>query len=544
MFKKTNKNLLILLCLVFCLALVACSNSNENTSSESTSGAAGSSVSAPVTTAEASDTKNNEKAFDQDTPIVIASYRDVGRGNEDPYWTNLNLYVWEPLIGENNAGEIIPMLATSWEKSEDAKKWSFVLREGVEFSDGTKFNADVVLKNFERWKKISPASSTFFSLDINKTYPGLLEINKTGDYSFELVFENPIPTLPYTMLNWGSAMVSPTCFDEQTGIFNKYVVGTGQFKLIEHVPEQYTMLERYDNYWGEKAKAKYIKVRMIPDHDTRVAALRSGEIQAVYDNRAIQPLACKELEKEGFNISSQISANIHYLMLNCNKFPFNDVRMRQAVSLAVDRETLLDDLYGGYGQISSNVLSPFSVFYVETPHKRDLEKAKSLVNEVLGGKKLEISLISRDQYKLDAQLIVANLQEIGIDAKIEIMEWPAQKKRTQAGEFDIAMSFKGMNNADPATMFKMFMHKDGFINKGYGMLFYDEECNNLVDELAQTFDIEKRKELYLKLQQISAEKVPIVTLFGVDTTVASSPDISGYDAKWTGVTLYNVKWNH
>ena len=159
----TRRSLAIFLSLIVLLVFTACGDSNKTM-------------------------KQDAMVHSENDPIVIASARDVGRGNKDPYWTNLNLYVWEPLIGENDAGEIIPVLAVSWKRSDDAKKWTFELRKGVKFTDGTLFTSDVVVKNFERWKKISPASSTFFTLDINKTYPDFLQINALSDYSFELIF--------------------------------------------------------------------------------------------------------------------------------------------------------------------------------------------------------------------------------------------------------------------------------------------------------------------------------------------------------------------
>lgn len=513
----TRRSLVVFLSLIVLLVFTACGDSNKTM-------------------------KQDAMVHSENDPIVIASARDVGRGNKDPYWTNLNLYVWEPLIGENDAGEIIPVLAVSWKRSDDAKKWTFELRKGVKFTDGTLFTSDVVVKNFERWKKISPASSTFFTLDINKTYPDFLQINALSDYSFELIFDKPIPMLPYAMLNWGSPMVSPLCFDEDSGIFNKTVVGTGQFKIVEHQPNAFTMLECNDDYWGAKAKTKYIKIRMIPEHDTRIAALRSGEIQGVYDNKAIQPLACKELEKEGFNISSKLSANIHYLQVNNGKFPFNDVRMKQAISLAVDRETLLNQVYGGYGKLSNNVLSPFSQFHYDTMVPRDIKRAKELAAEVLKGKTIDISLITVEQYSVDAQLIAENLKEIGLNIHIEIMDYPSQKERRKSGQYDMVISFRGMDNANPETMLYSFMGKDGKDNLNYGLNFSDDEISELLDILNKTYEEENRNELYKKIQILSSEKLPIITLFGVDTTVASSPDIEGYEAKWTGVTLFDTHW--
>lgn len=493
---------------------------------------------------EASSTKEKEKS-DSKQEIVLASERDVSRGNEDAYWTNLNLEVWEPLIGLDNSGKIIPVLAKEWEMSDDAKTWTFKLREDVSFSDDTKFDSSVVEKNFERYRKISPGSSSFFTLDIDKTYPGLKELKTIDDYTFSLTFDNPMPTLPYTMLNWGSPMVSPKCFDEKTGEFTKPVVGTGAFIIDKHQPEEFTEFVRNDNYWGEKAKTEKFKVRMIPEHDTRVAALKSDEIQGVYDNKAIQPLAAKELEETGkFDISSTLSANIHYLQVNNAKEPLKNKEMKQAISYAIDRETLLNDIYGGYGKVSGNLLSPLNSFYIKTPVEYNVEKAKKLSDNVLKGEKLKVSLLTTAQYQTDCELISSWLSEIGLDVKIEVLEYEAQKERRQKGDYDLVMGFRGMDNADPATMLSSFLSKDGYDNTTYNMGYESKEATELLNKLDNTFDMDKRKEMYDNIQKFGAEELPIIPLLGVDTTVASSNKIQGYQANWTGVSVKTMAWSN
>lgn len=493
---------------------------------------------------EASSTKEKPTS-DKNQEIVIASERDVSRGNEDAYWTNLNLEVWEPLIGLDNSGKIIPVLAKEWEMSDDAKTWTFKLREDVTFSDETKFDSSVVEKNFDRYRKISPGSSSFFTLDIDKTYPGLKELKTIDKYAFSLTFENPMPTLPYTMLNWGSPMVSPKCFDEKTGEFTKPVVGTGAFIIDKHQPEEFTEFVRNDNYWGEKAKTEKFKVRMIPEHDTRVAALKSDEIQGVYDNKAIQPLAAKELEKTGdFNISSTLSANIHYLQVNNAKEPFKNKELRQAISYAIDRETLLKDIYGGYGKVSSNLLSPLNAFYVDTPTDHDVKKAKKLADNVLKGEKLPVSLLTTEQYQTDCELIASWLKEIGLDVKIEVLEYEAQKERRQSGDYDLVMGFRGMDNADPATMLSSFLSTEGYDNTTYNMGYKNKEAEELLNKLDKTFDMKDREKMYKELQEFGSEELPIIPLLGVDTTVASSNKIKDYKANWTGVSVKTMEWNN
>lgn len=528
---KIKRCLLLFLVGITLLSMIACTKTNEQSDANK-----------PTQNGETA-TKQKEENV-EDKILTITSSRDVGRGNEDAYWTNLNLYVWEPLIGQANDGELVPVLATDWSTDDNGLTWKFKLIEGVKFSDGTDFNADVAMLNFERMEKISPTSSTFFTLDINKSYPGYKEFRKTGDYEIEIKFENPMPMLPYRMLNWGSPMISPECFDKETGMFTKPVIGTGQFIISEHVKDQYTDFVRNENYWGEKAKIDKFRVRMIPDHDTRVAALRSGEVQGLYDNGAIQPLAAKELEATGnFNISSAISANIQFIGLNQKVKPLDDVRLRQAISMAVDRDVLLNDIYGGYGKVTSNVVTPLNYYYVDTPIVKDVEKAKKLAKEVLGDNRLSLTMICRSQYQTDCQLIAAYLKEIGLDINIQALESSAYQEKRKSGDYEICYGFRGADNSDPSTMLYSFMASDGKDNTMYNVNFHDEEVDKMLQEMKNTYDQDKLIEIIKELQVISSEKLPIIPLFGVDTTVASSKSIQGFDAMWTGVTIFNTEWS-
>ena len=123
-------------------------------------------------------------------------------------------------------------------------------------------------------------------------------------------------------------------------------IGTGPYKITENAINKYVVLERNDNYWGEKGKIKKFIVRTIPNTDTRYAALKSGEIDGVLDINAIPPFLADEIKKDPrFAVDKNKSTMIRYLCVNGNKFPFNDVRMRRAVSLAIDRKNLVHNMY-------------------------------------------------------------------------------------------------------------------------------------------------------------------------------------------------------
>ena len=490
---------------------------------------------------------SEEPKIDLEKEIVIAGTRNIAPGEKDAYYCSSILMVWEPLLTSDDKGAPIPKLAENYYANEDYTIWTFELKKGVKFHDGEDFNADAVIANFDRMK-LGEKSSNFYSMNIETSYPGLKEVKKTGDYDFQLIFENSIPTLDYSMTNFGSAMFSPNNFDSE-GNFNGLPMGTGPFKLVENVLDEYTLLERNDEYYGDKALAKKIKIKVIPDPDTRYSALKSEEVMGVIDLGAIQPVMAMELIKDGeFEISYSPSTITHYLIVNGNKFPFNDVRMRKAVSLLMDRQLILDSFYAGLGYPTTNILNQMTPFYKEFEIEHDTEKAKELAKEVLGDERVSVEFILKsgelDRYpnKEEAELLQAQLKEIGVDANITILDSAAWSAATKSGEYDMSLKIKGLSSAEPVSLFNSMMKTDNGLNKAWSFGYSNEEVDRIISKVSEELDMEKRKEMYNRLQEISVEELPAIPYFNDVNLIASNKKIEGYKSVSYGVTLDKVKW--
>jgi peptide/nickel transport system substrate-binding protein len=482
-------------------------------------------------------------AIDQDREIVIAGYRNPVQGEKDPYYANYNLWVWEPLVGMSNQGEPSPAVAERWEMSADAREWTFYLRKTAVFSDGLPCNAEAVIKNFDRYKALGIVSSSFFTFSYEKSFPELLEYTALDEYAIKLTFKNPQPTLPYTIPGFGSPIVSPNCFDPETGVFTGHCVGTGPFVITEYVKDQYVVLERNERYDGTPAKPRRIRIRVIPDDDARILALRSGEIVGVYDNNAIQALAAQELEATGeFTVSTAVSANIRYVAVNNRNWPFSDVRMRRAASMIIDRDILIQEIQCGYGIPIVGILSPLNQFYKDIKPEYNPEGAKELAAEVLRGQTPTVRLVTSPSYKTDAELIAAWLGELGVKIDIQVVDSTSAMEAQRTGSFDICMAFKGMDNYDPYTMFKTFMYSNGSLNTNYGTYYSNPQVDTLIEQLERTYAMQDRIKLYDQLHDLCVEELPCIGLFGVMTITAHSKRIAGYNALFTGVTLADTEW--
>lgn len=528
----------MLLTAVMCMGLAACANNGPTETTAPTV------TEQQTTITEATESNTQTSTVDPDAEIVLGAQRNLAPGEMDGYYCSKILYVWEPLITQDENATPIPALAETWEMSDDGKQWTFHLRQGVKFHDGADFNADAVIANFDRMK-LGVKKSSFYPLDINAHYPNLETYEKVDEFTVRLTFSQPAPTQLYNMVNFGSAMYSPKGFDAE-GNFTGICAGTGPFKITENKLDEYVLLERFDDYWGESAKAKTIRIKVIPDADTRFSALKSGEILGVIDLGAIPPALAVELEgNPDFAITTTKSTMIRFLTLNGTKFPFNDVRMRQAVSLAMQREVLTNDLYYGFCIPTTNILNYSTPFYKDFPVEENLEKAKELAHEVLGDQRVSVTYLyngSDATLKNEAELIASWLAEIGIDCEITPMEYSAQKELMKAGDYGIARMQQGLSNSEPSTIFRRFMVTSGDHNQNYSLGYQSDEVDELMAKAAAALDVDERLECYNRLQEISTQEFPVVPLFNDKSLVAYSTKLTGYDAKLYGIELPQVAW--
>ena len=475
--------------------------------------------------------------------IVLAAGRHLAPGPKDAYYCSKTLSVWEPLITNDGNGRPAPCLAESWQMLEGGKVWLFKLRQGVTFHDGSEFTADSVVKNFDR-VKLGVKRSIFYGLDLKTFYPSLEKYEQLDKYTFKLTFNEANVNQLYKMMDFGSPIFAPACFDTD-GNFNQPAIGTGPFKIKNNVLTKYVELERYDGYWGPKAKAQYITVRNITNADVRYSALKAGEILGVLDINAIPPfLAAEIIKDERFTISTNKSGMIRFLALNGSKFPFNDIRMRQAVSLAINRSQLVEALYLNYAKPSSNLLSYASPYHKEFTVDYDLTKAKQLAREVLGEKRLEVIYClngSEALQKGEAELIAYWLKDIGLDVRIQSLEYATMVHIIRKGDYHIARLQQGLPNGEPYPIFYSFMMPQGGRNRSSSLGYSNIEVTNLLNEVKHLADEQQRQNIYERLQQISINDQPVVPLFNDVSIVAYSKRLKNYHALTYGVNLGAVE---
>lgn len=482
--------------------------------------------------------------------IILGGHRDPAPGPRFFYPTSLICQTWESLVGiEKTLFAPGPELAESWKMSPDGHQWVFKLRKGVFFQDGHPFDADAVLANFKRYAK-SPGKTRFYRFRMNRFYPGFLSIKKRDAHTVVLNFDHPAPTLPYYMAGWGSPMFSPSCFDSQTGEFTGPPSGTGPFKVDHHVPDQYVMLNRSETYWGKPALAPKILIKVIPDVHTRYSALVTGEIMGTIDLGGITPGLARVFEKKpGFDISLAKNSILHLLALNGERFPFNDLRMKQAVNMVIDKKMISRELFYGYFPPAAGILSHASAFYTPQKFSFDPEKAKILAQKVTRGKIVLADLILPSKlfnypYKEIAQYLQATLATLGIQLTIRQVESGGFNDLILAGDFHMYLRRQGLPHGDAMGIFEDYMRLEGAQgmnlftqNKRFHYNYNNPEAVALLDKAAVTLDLEKRRTLYARLQELSATTLPVIPLVHETSIGVCNTDLKGYKAIVYGGTL-------
>lgn len=481
--------------------------------------------------------------------IVLAAARDLVPGEKDPYYATTILKTWEPLIAISNDGHEVPSLAVSWESNSEKTEWIFHLRQGVKFHDGEPFNAAAAVENFHRYQNMGYRPSSFYGFLVDRIYPGLVKVEADDEYTLHLYFKHPVAMLIYRMAGWGSAMYSPKCFDSKTGNWTGIAKGTGPFKIVERVPDSYAILERFDDYHGEKAKVKRVRIRTITSADTRYSAMRSGEVQGVLDLGGLTPIMVRDLEKTGeFHVNAAHSTISHYLTLNGSRFPFNDIRMRKALDLAVDREKIVKYYFCGFATPTRGFLNSTNPFSEIKKPIHDMAEAKRLAKEVLGDKRQPVKFLlpqygaARYPYKVISEFIQAELKELGLDAKIVMVDSMSSRKAMALGDYDLSIGTRGLANLDPTSLVSEYFTSDGATNKAYNLNYHNPIVDACFEKLKTTYTIPERAVLYTRILNEIADKPAVIPLFEDQNIAICTNKIGGYDAAVYGVTLDKMYW--
>lgn len=440
-------------------------------------------------------------------------------------------HVVETLVALTPDGRFEPLLATDWSVSPDSREYTFRLRRGVRFHDGTPLNAEAVKFSVERF--LDPTLSKPLG-----GFVGPLErVEVVDEYTVKLVYRAPFaPAMMGIAAGFPTlGIISPKAYREmgREG-FSRHPVGTGPFRMVEWVRGSRVVMERNPDYWGTPARPSRIEWLVVPEAGTRTAMVLAGDVDVAY-----QPPAAdipRLNRSPGTKALSVPSTRIMFVGLNTTRPPLNDKRVRQALNYAVDSVAIAERVLLGAGTPDKAPI-PASFFgYAETGfYGYDPDRARRMLAEAGYPDGFELTFIHpTGRYILDARVaeaIQSYLARVGVRVKLQTMDWPTYigslQRPPEQVNHDMALLGWGPLPDAHHTLNSMF-HSSQRPPASFNIAYYSNpEVDRLIDEAARQLDPERRKELYRRAQAIIWDDAPWIFLYTQNMILGVRDNLEG-----------------
>ncbi len=425
---------------------------------------------------------------------------------------------------KDGSTDLEPGLAEKWESSEDGLTWTFFLRKGVKFHDGTPFNADAVLFSLNRQHDKTHPFHNVSGSYVYWVATGLAEIvdkiTAIDDFTIQITLKTAYAPFIYTIAITPFSIVSPTAVKEYGDAYFNNPVGTGPFKFSRWDKKDKIVLLANDDYWGGRPNLDRVVFRSIPDNAVRLIELQQGGLHAMeFPN----PDDLQQIEQdESLKLLTQPGMNIGYLAMNFEKPPLDNQKVRLAINHAIDKTTIIKHLYQGLGMPAKNPIPPTLWSYDDTiqDYAYNPELAKKLLKEAGFPNGFETTLWALPvprPYIPDgralAEVIQSDLRKIGIETKILTYDWGTYLEKTKNGEHDMAMLGWSADLGDPDNFFYFLLSKSSAEKPAGNIAFYrSDDMQNVLEKARATSDKDERDALYKEAQRIFHKDVPWVPL--------------------------------
>ncbi len=422
--------------------------------------------------------------------------------------------IYEGLVKPDSDGNLIEALAESYEISEDAKVYTFTLREGVKFHNGDAVTAEDVKYSIDKCADTSNGDPLVSAYSI-------VERVEIPDEKTVEIYLSEANT---EFLAYMTTAIVPRDYEE----LDTDPIGTGPFKYDSRNPQENVIIVKNEDYWGEKAHLDKVEFRVVADADMLVTNLKGGSIDMAMRLTVSQ---AAELT-EGFHVEEGTMNLVQALYLNNAVEPLNDEKVRQALCYAIDPQEIMDMIADGKGaRIGTSMYPGLKKYFDEeysTYYEQDYEKAKALLKEAgyADGFELEITVSAADKPHVDtAQVIVEQLKNIGVNATIKPVEWEAWLEEVYANsKFESTVVGVDASNLSARAMLERFT------TDGHGNFtgFSDAEYDKVFQEAIATTDEDEKVKLYKEAEGILAERAANVYIQDLANMVAISDRFDGY----------------
>ena len=439
----------------------------------------------------------------------------------DTYSGAIERAICQGLMGFDRDMNVVPLLAESYTFNEAATEFTFKLRQGIKFHDGAPFNAQAVKANIDRMMTGKYKRSSLMK--------PVKELQVIDDHTVKFVLNEPFGAFINAIAHPGALLLSPAALEKYGDDIAKHPVGTGPFIFDEWVSGSHVRIKKNPDYWRGEVKVDTVTFRPVPENGTRLAMLRAGQAHYIYPMPAeLLKVAEKDTKIDIIQLPSIIE---RYMVLNCKYKPLSDVRVRQAINYALDKQAIIRIAWGGSGVEADSVIPPNLSFYQkQNPWPYDVEKAKALMKEAgyeNGFKALFLTPNVTNRMRA-TEMVQQQLGKIGITGEIQSMDMASFYNKLESHQADdpnpvpfIAFCGWSAGTADADWGTRPLLSTEGFppAMSNFGF-FSDPEVDKLIQAGLATADPKVRAEVYGKLQSDIWEKAPWGYLW-VDTLIAA-----------------------
>ncbi|MDX9814746.1 MAG: peptide-binding protein [Sulfurimonas sp.] len=426
---------------------------------------------------------------------------------------------------------------------EDDKTLIFKLRSGVKWHDGVSFSADDVIFTYE--VLLSPTISTPYS----SSFKHIKRIEKLDELTLKVIYKEPY----FRALEmWGLGILPKHILSNEPNLmnssFNTNPIGTGPYRLTQLEHSKNILLSAYDDYFEGRAKIDTISFSVVGDAMSRFLMLKSGTI----DIDSLEPMQLeRQLDKnflDKFDIHESIAYTYSYLGFNLREKKFADPRVREALSLAIDRDELIDILFFDHAKVCNGPFLPATKAYnedVKAP-KQDIQKAKKLLQDAGYNEKnplsFEIATSNSSTIRVyAAQILQHQLKKAGVDVKLKIMEWQAFLNMVVfPRKFETILLGWGLSKQpDPYMMW----HSEADVAGGFNIIgYHNDKLDKMIEESQSIVDQEKIMPLFRDMFKLIADDNPYLFLYIPTSITAVSKKIKNIEPSPSGIWHNYIKW--